>query len=360
MEQTEEKVILLNQLSAPAFFVSDGRVTHVNTGAKSCLIAPGTSVSGLLATGQTEYSEFRQGCLYLSLDLHGSNVSASVTRVGEADLFVLEQKDDIAELQAMALAAQQLRAPLSNVMTVVDHMFPLACLDDDPSVQTHIARINRGLFQMLRIISNMSDVYRYSHASGCHLEVRDVRGLIEEILEKNGELMGKADTVLHYTLPPEAVFSLVDSEKVERAVNNILSNALKFCRKGSVIDARLTRRGNMLYLTVQNENAAISEDTQVNVYNRFRREPGLEDNRFGIGLGMVLIRSAAAAHGGTVLMEQNAGGTRITMTMAIRQASGSQVCSPIFRMDYAGERDHSLIELSESLPLALYSRENIN
>lgn len=360
MEQTEENVILLNQLSAPAFFVVGGSVTHTNAGAKRCLIAPGTPVRGLLATGQTEYSEFRQGCLYLSLDLYGSTVSASVTRVGEADLFVLEQEDDLAELQAMALAAQQLRGPLSSVMTVADQLFPLACLDDDPNAQAQIARINRGLFQMLRIVSNMSDAYRYSHAAEFHPEVRDIRGLIEEILAKNGELMRQADVTLHYTLHPEAVFSLADSEKLERAVSNILSNALKFCRKGSVIDARLTLRGNMLYLTVQNENAAIGEGTQSNVYDRFRREPGLEDSRFGIGLGMVLIRSAAAAHGGTVLMEQNAGGTRITMTMAIRQTGGSQVRSPIFWMDYAGERDHSLIELSESLPPALYCAENIN
>lgn len=360
MEQTEENVILLNQLSAPAFFVSEGLVTHVNSGAKSCMIAPGAPVGGLLATGQEEYSQFRQGCLYLSLDLHGTGVSASVTRVGDADLFVLEQEDDLAELQAMALAAQQLRGPLSNVMTVADQLFPLVCLDDDPNAQAQIARINRGLFQMLRIVSNMSDAYRYSHTAGAHSEVRDVCGLIGELLAKNGELMRQADVTLNYTLPPEAVFSLADSEKLERAVNNILSNALKFCRKGSAIDARLTLRGSMLYLTVQNENAALGEGTQGNVYDRFRREPGLEDNRFGIGLGMVLIRSAAAAHGGTVLMEQNAGGTRITMTMAIRQAGGSQVRSPVYRLDYAGERDHSLIELSESLPPALYSAENIN
>jgi hypothetical protein len=75
---------------------------------------------------------------------------------------------------------------------------------------------------------------------------------------------------------------------------------------------------------------------------------------------MVLIRSAAAAHGGTVLMEHPEGmGARITMSLAIRQTSG-QLRSNVLMVDYAGERDHGLIELAESLPARLYEKESIN
>ena len=83
--------------------------------------------------------------------------------------------------------------------------------------------------------------------------------------------------------------------------------------------------------------------------------------RYGIGLGMVLIRSVASVHGGTVLIDQPTGeGTRITMTLQIRQATDSALRSPIMKIDYAGERDHGLIELSESLPAGLYKKESIN
>ena len=50
-------------------------------------------------------------------------------------------------------------------------------------------------------------------------------------------------------------------------------------------------------------------------------------------------------------------GNRITMTMAIRQSKDGMVRSPRLRTDYAGERDHRLIELSEVLPPALYRKE---
>jgi K+-sensing histidine kinase KdpD len=143
-------------------------------------------------------------------------------------------------------------------------------------------------------------------------------------------------------------------------VYNLLSNAVKFTPRGGYIDAKLTRRGTKLYLTVQDSGSGVDPKVRGNVYSRYLRQPGVEDGRFGIGLGMVLIRSAAAAHGGTVLMEHPEGlGARITMTMTIRQSSGS-LRSNILKVDYAGERDHGLIELAESLPSKLYEKEYIN
>jgi hypothetical protein len=52
-------------------------------------------------------------------------------------------------------------------------------------------------------------------------------------------------------------------------------------------------------------------------------------------------------------------GTRITMSMTIRQ-DGANLRSRILTVDYAGERDHGLIELSDSLPVNLYEKDHIN
>ena len=117
----------------------------------------------------------------------------------------------------------------------------------------------------------------------------------------------------------------------------------------------------MLYLTVQDSGNGIAQELRSNVHSRFRRQPGLEDTRFGIGLGMVMIRSAASAHGGTVLIDHPDGcGTRLTMSMAIRQDTDSVVRASTLQVDYAGERDHTLIELSDILPSFLYASKKIN
>lgn len=361
MEYTEDSTAILNLIPSPAFTVKDGIITDANTAALQRQILIGSPIIDLLETGLEEYSQFRGDCLYLTLRVCDIPCSVSVTKAGDHDLFVLEQDADQAELQSMALAAQALRSPLANVMTVADRLFPLACFDDAPEAQQQIARINRGLYQMLRIVCNMSDAYRYSSNCSLRTELRDISALVQEIFSSSAPLVDYTGVCLRYSGPKEAILGLVDAEKLERAIGNILSNAVKFAAPGGSILAQLTRKGKMLYLTVQDCGSGIPEKLKASVYSRYQRQPGVEDGRFGIGLGMVLVRSAAAAHGGTVLMEHGTDfGLRLTMTIPIRQTPDSVVRSPVIHVDYAGDRDHRLLELSDCLPAELYSTENIN
>lgn len=359
MELSASSTALLQELPIPAFAVRDGVIFDANAAARQQGVQNGSSIEALLSTGVAEYAAFSNGRLYLTLQLAGMTCGASVTKGPDYDLFLLEQEDDTAELQSMALAAQALRGPLSNVMTVADRLFPLT----DPGsneIQEQTARINKGLYQMLRIISNMSDAYRYSQDTAPRMEIRDIRAIMEELFQQHEPLIRHTGIRLHFENLPTSVFCLVDVEKLERAVGNILSNALKFTPKGGTIDARLIRMGKMLHLTVQDSGTGIPGNIQGNVYNHFRRQPGIEDGRFGIGLGMVLIRSAATIHGGTVLIDQPDGaGTRVTMTLAIRQDADAMVRSSIISVDYAGGRDHLLLELADNLPAQFYSPEEI-
>ena len=359
MEQIEGIFTMLDQLDRPAFFVQAGQIVRRNDAAERMLIEPEAAIAPLLQTGTQEYADFQGGCLHLMLRLNGESRGATVTRVGKYDMFTLDQADDNAELQAMALAAQELRQPLAGIMTIADRLFPIAGADPDPAMQEQISRINRGLFQMLRIVGNMSDAYRYSRDSSASMQTLDIGALLEELFQNSIPLVSYAGVQLQYTGIDETVYGLVDAEKLERGINNIISNAVKFTPKGSCIDAKLTRRGNMLYLTVCDSGAGISEKARGTVHSRFRRDPGIEDGRYGIGLGMVLIRAAAAIHGGTVLIEEG-NGVRITMSIAIRQNPEGIVRTNLLLVDYAGERDHRLIELSDVLPADLYRKDNIN
>lgn len=359
MEHKQDTLTMLDLIIRPAFCVENGMIVRLNKAAEGLLLEPGTPVSSLLSTGKTEYADFSGGCLYLTLEISGVQQGASVVRMDGFDVFLLEDDGDQAELKAMALAAQNLREPLTGIMTMAERLFPALEKLDDPAAAEQAARISRGLFQMLRILGNMSDADRYRNMAQFRKETLDITALMGDLFEKMALMCTHAGIELRFTNIQERIYSLADSEKLERAVYNILSNALKFTPKGGHIDARLTRRGARLYLTVQDSGCGIPESQRSSVYTRFLRQPGLDDSRQGIGLGMVLIRSAATAHGGTVLIEQpQEQGVKITLTLEIRQSQDNVVRAPGLRVDYAGEWDHSLIELSESLPASLYREPN--
>ena len=361
MENTEERIAMLNQIPNPAFIVREGLITHVNEAAQHLNLAAGDPVEPLFTTGAAEYAAFTSGNLYLTMSICGIDSSVCVTELGHVRLFTMEREEDLAELQSMALAAKALRSPLSNVMTVADRLFPLAAFDNDPEAQDQIAKINRGLYQMLRIVCNMSDAYRYANDKVCRTEVRNITAFFQEQFSLSAPLMEYNNIQLHYLGPQEPIFGIIDAEKLERAVGNILSNAMKFTPPGGMILAKLVKKGHSLHLTVQDSGEGLPEHVRSTFYHRYTREPGLEDSRFGIGLGMVLVRQAAALHGGTVLTQMGHDfGLRLTMTIPIRQPSDAGVRSPMIHVDYAGDRDHRLVELSDCLPAEAYTREKVN
>lgn len=350
MEEKKDMIGMLDLLIRPGFCVKENKIAAVNQAAEGLLLLPGTDVRSLLLTGKEEYEALRSGCLYLKLNLSSKGCGASVIRMEDFDVFILDQESDDGELRCLALAAKELREPLTNLMITADRL-PVG-----PDRAEQMAHLSRGLHQMLRIIGNMSDAGRSAVSS--RQETRNLTEVFAEIFEKANALTEHTGIRLTYQGLKQDIFAAADAEQLERAVLNILSNAIKFTPKGGTIDAVLTRHGRMLRLSVTDSGSGIAENVRSNIFSRYLRQPGIEDSRYGLGLGMVLIRSAAANHGGTVLIDQPRGkGTRITLTLALRQNSEASLRSPVLRVDYAGERDHGLIELSDCLPAKLYEKE---
>lgn len=351
MEQLKDSMGMLDLMTQPSFCVQEHIIQKVNHAAHSLLIRTGTDVRELLRTGVVEYESFTDGCLYLTLQLSGQSIGASVMRMDGCDVFLLEEMAEQPELQALALAARGLREPLATAMLTTERLFETATEENLEKLQ----HLDRELHQMLRMIGNMSDAARYSAGVSFLPETVDITAFMRELFEKNIPLIASAGFTLCYTGTERPIFCSADPEKLERAVLNMLSNAIKFTPKGGKIDARLTRTGSLVRLSIHDSGEGIPEDVRSTVYTRYLRQPTVEDGRYGIGLGMVLIRSVAALHGGTVLLDlPEDGGTRISMTLALARPSEQMVRSPLYRIDYAGERDHSLIELSECLPPKLY------
>lgn len=349
MEEHSDRIALVELMLRPAFCVKDYTMIHVNRAAESLLLTAGTDVRELLLTGKEEYAAFSGGCLYLTLQLSATQMGASVVRIEDMDVFLLEDAED-AQLKILGLAAQQLRDALSNVMIAANRLSPGALSDAE-----NAARLNRGLHQMLRLVSNMSDAGRANLSQG--LELRSLGDVFSEILEKARTLTEKAGISISYQGLSEEVCCMADADLLERAVFNILSNAVKYTPPGETIRASLSRAGRILRFSVEDSGPGISDNILGSVFSRYRRSAGIEDGRFGLGLGMVIVRSAAAAHGGTVLIDQPQGsGARVTLTIAIRPSDGTVLRSGILHPDYMGGWDHGLVELSDCLPLEVYEK----
>lgn len=351
MEISTEMKEMLDLMLRPAFYVADGIIRHINPSAAALMLCEGQPISAVICTGGEEYDNFTQGCLHLDIRIAGKPMAATVIRRDGGDIFLPESPVSPAQFQILSLAAAQLREPLAGLMAITDQILP----DTDPK---QAALANRRLHQLLRMIGNMSDVQRLSDPDSCRMEYTDICAFLEELLEKAQSLLSRSGVRICSQIPRDSIYTLMDREQMERAIYNLLSNAAKYSNADTSIQVELSRHGQRLYLSVQSNSAYQNPIPVGNYYSRYLREPLLEDPAQGLGLGIVLIRAAASNHGGAVLIDQPEGqGTRITMSLAIRQGKSNVVRSPVLMIDYTGERDHALIELADVLPPELYTVE---
>lgn len=342
--ETKKECGMLELITQPAFAAANGVIVKTNQDARPFLLEPGMEVAPLLGEDAQEYAAFQSGCLCVTLQLGCASVPATIHRVDGFDVFTLELNDDQTELRAMLLAATQIRQPLSDLITIVDRM--------DPGSES-VMRIQKRLFQLHRLICNMSDAIRYGDGNFSNLVYVDVCDQMEEWFDRIDSLVSACGMRLEFTRPHQSVCSVIDEEKLERAVYNMISNAMKASSPGDTIQVRLTYKNERLYLSVRDHGDGISPDAIGSIHCRYRRQPGLDTG--GLGLGMVLIRAAAAAHGGTLLITRpEDGGTLITLSIAPRKPQSDQLRSQIYHFDYAGERDHALLELADVLPDEIY------
>ena len=342
--------ILLDYIDRAAFCVRGGVIVQANHAAQQKGIYPETPVSAFLGENESVYADFRGGSLYLTLLIYQLPCGASVTRTEDMDIFLLDE-DIATSLQVLALSAQHLRTPLQNAFSIAE------LLQQDRRYSKTGWELSKGLHQLHRIICNMADTYRYNELTDVTLVSSDLTCLFSEMMEKCSAFVEKAGFSLEYHGLYETVIGMAAPELLERAIYNLISNAVKYSTAPAAIKAELTRCGRALRFTVTDQGCGIAPEALGTVFSRYLRGPRIEDGRNGIGLGLALVRAAAVTHGGTVLIDQPGGvGLRVTMTLAIRQEDPAILHSPVTipTFDYTGGYDHGLVELSEILPADAY------
>ncbi len=115
---------------------------------------------------------------------------------------------------------------------------------------------------------------------------------------------------------------------LRRAMDNLLSNALKFTPANGTITVRLQRKNGQILLEVEDTGVGIPSDQIERIFERFYQVDGSTTRRYGgTGLGLALVREIIHSHGGEVTAESQLGkGSRFSITLPL-QPEGTEVPS---------------------------------
>jgi signal transduction histidine kinase len=154
-------------------------------------------------------------------------------------------------------------------------------------------------------------------------ELLDVGELLDDIAVRFGQRAASQGVQLQAQHPAEPnarppVVAL-DIELFERAIANLVDNALKFCRAGDSVSLSARMRGDRVEVCVADTGPGIPEADVPHLFDRFyqaRQSVAPSTGVGGKGLGLAIVKRIAELHAGEVRVDSTPGqGTRVTLVL---------------------------------------------
>ena len=172
----------------------------------------------------------------------------------------------------------------------------------------------------MRLVNDLLEISRIQSGK-LKVDLQEVN--LVEIINKNIQIMqmlSKQKGISTIFNPTGEVFVLVDSEKVEQILYNLLGNAIKFTNKGT-INITLSQKGDRVVVAVNDTGEGISKKDQVRLFGRFEQTAVSRSSRKGgLGLGLYLSRELARRMGGDLRLEQSELGKGSTFVFYLLKA----------------------------------------
>ena len=182
--------------------------------------------------------------------------------------------------------------------------------------------ITRSADRMLRLVGNFLDASR-ADSGRLELALRPVQldAVIRRVQEDGKVLAQSRGLRVAADLPDELPPVLADEEHLERALHNLVSNAIKYNRPEGSVTLKAGVQDDRVWIAVSDTGVGISEVDQRQLFEKYFRSGRTRHIR-GTGLGLVVTREIVRAHGGELEVASREG-TGTTFSFALQCAPPS-------------------------------------
>jgi signal transduction histidine kinase len=217
----------------------------------------------------------------------------------------------LAQRQLVDDASHELRNPLAVIQANVDAV--LAHDDTTPADRAQAtAIVSRAIQRMTRLVEDLLASARRSSPAFVDADV-DLAAIAGEAAEEYQLLAADRELRVVRRLSPGPI-AAGDASALRRAVDNLLSNAVRLARGGSELILAVGSRNGWAWIAVRDEGPGIAEEDADRVFDRFfragqRQSPATvpSTGQRRAGLGLAIVRQIAESHGGTVALHSELG-----------------------------------------------------
>ncbi|MFP4600780.1 MAG: response regulator [Persicimonas sp.] len=262
----------------------------------------------------------------------------------------------------LANMSHELRTPLNAVIgysEMIMEEIQFVQEADEPGAEIvaefvpDLTRIRTAGKHLLSIINDILDLSKIEAGKmTTHVELFDVRELLDDIVGTIRPLADKNGNDLQLTLGDEVRFMRSDMTKVRQILFNLLSNACKFTENGQVeLRAELDLQTERLVFQIVDDGIGMTEEQLETIFEAFTQADSSTTREFGgTGLGLTITSHFCALLGGDVDVESAPGeGTTFMVRLAADlEGEADEIDSPSNEIGALEERSSALEQVSSS------------
>jgi signal transduction histidine kinase len=145
----------------------------------------------------------------------------------------------------------------------------------------------------------------------------DIAGLVAEVADANQPLAFNKQQAITVSAPPNIV-TMCDADRMREAIDNLVSNAIKYSPIGGKITVVVTHEQDSTIIRIADEGAGLSPEDLGRLFGRFQRlsaKPTAGESSTGLGLSIV--KRIIDMHGGEVTADSDGPGQGSTFTVIL-------------------------------------------
>ncbi len=227
---------------------------------------------------------------------------------------------DLDEVKSRFFAniSHELRTPLTLLLGPLDALIRQRGRLGEPEIDEHLETMHGNGLRLLKLINDLLDLVRLD--SG-HIALRREAVPLSQffggVVNSTRKLAEDRRIQLRLVLDDQMGRAMLDPDKLEKVLFNLIINAIKFTASGGTITCHPERHGDEMVIEVSDSGVGIRSDDLPHIFDRFwQADTSSQRKHQGTGIGLALVKELVEAQGGHVTVASEVDkGTTFTITL---------------------------------------------
>ncbi len=224
----------------------------------------------------------------------------------------------------LGMATHDLKSPLNILLGYTGLLAELDVMEHDRDLlHQAIREMQHSIKKMHLLVTSILDLAQMETRATMVVRPLPLQPVLEDCLHSHEIMALEKQIHLGLRLPDEPLVVSMDTDRISRAIDNLLANALKYTPDGGRVELSAARQAERAVIEVTDSGYGIPEDALPHLFDAFFR---VDDARHraseGSGLGLAVVKTIVEQHGGTieVMSKLDEGSTfRITLPLHVTE-----------------------------------------